>query len=346
MKLIKSLIYSSLFLAVVFIAGCNDGPSTSNEPMGTTDQLPKFTLPAGATLVSAELHLFLSDANDQSVNIYRNTEDWDEATVNTVNRPAFDPTVEGNFNAAEIYEGGYVTADILDLVQKWLDCVPNYGLLLDQVDETPLLDAATYASRETANGPFIVVVYSTPAGNQIDTIWAIADAYIWPGTASGNTTYLQTGYVNGLEKQSLIKFDLECTPTGGCTLTPGYWKTHSEFGPAPYDDTWAQLPNGASTLFFLSGKTYYQVLWTPPAGNAYYNLSFHYIAAGLNFMNGADPSAAQAAYDDATTLFNTYTPAQIKALKGSNPVRQQFISLAGILGQYNEGYIGPGHCDE
>ena len=53
-----------------------------------------------------------------------------------------------------------------------------------------------------------------------------------------------------------------------CTRTPGYWKTHSEFGPAPYDATWAQLPSGASTTFFLSGKTYYQVLWTPRQGTA------------------------------------------------------------------------------
>ena len=41
-------------------------------------------------------------------------------------------------------------------------------------------------------------------------------------------------------------------PCPGCTLTPGYWKTHSESGPAPYDDTWALLSNGADTGFFLS----------------------------------------------------------------------------------------------
>ncbi len=42
----------------------------------------------------------------------------------------------------------------------------------------------------------------------------------------------------------------------GCTLTPGYWKTHSRRGPAPYDDTWAQLgPSQETKAFFLSGKT-------------------------------------------------------------------------------------------
>ncbi|MGH7491318.1 MAG: T9SS type A sorting domain-containing protein [bacterium] len=130
----------------------------------------------------------------------------------------------------------------------------------------------------------------------------------------------------------------------GCTLTPGYWKTHSKFGPAPHDNTWDQV--GEDTPFFSSGKSYYQVLWTSPGGNAYYILAHAYIAAKLNFLNGADPSAAQAAFNSATTLFETYTPAQIAALKGSSSIRQQFISLASTLDRYNNGIIGPGHCSE
>jgi hypothetical protein len=134
---------------------------------------------------------------------------------------------------------------------------------------------------------------------------------------------------------------------GGCTLTPGYWKTHSEYGPAPYDDTWASI--GEDTPFFLSGQTYYEVLWTPPTGgNAYYILAHAYIAAELNFLNGADPSAAQDAFDEATDLFNTYTPEEVAGLKGKvgKELRAQFIDLAEILDDYNNGYIGPGHCSE
>jgi hypothetical protein len=135
-------------------------------------------------------------------------------------------------------------------------------------------------------------------------------------------------------------------PCGGCTLTPGYWKTHSSYGPAPYDDTWAMLANGADTPFFLSGQSYYQALWTAPGGNAYYILAHAYIAAQLNQLNGADFTAAQAAYDQATALFNTYTPAQVAAMRTNSAVRRQFISLASTLDQYNNGYIGPGHCSE
>lgn len=134
----------------------------------------------------------------------------------------------------------------------------------------------------------------------------------------------------------------------GCTLTPGYWKTHSQVGPAPYDDTWALL--GAAqenTAFFLSGKSYYQVLWTAPNGNAYYILAHAYIAATLNMLNGAStPPEVLSAWNEATTLFQTYTPAQIGALKGNQKPRPRFLELAGLLDMYNNGLIGPGHCSE
>jgi len=131
----------------------------------------------------------------------------------------------------------------------------------------------------------------------------------------------------------------------GCTLTPGYWKTHSEYGPAPYDATWALLPDGADTAFYLSGQSYYDVLWTAPKGNVYYILAHQFIAAGLNQLNEASiPTAALAAYQDATVLFGAYTPAQVKKLRGD--ARDQFVELSGVLDDYNNGLIGPGHCDD
>jgi hypothetical protein len=138
--------------------------------------------------------------------------------------------------------------------------------------------------------------------------------------------------------------DINVPCDGGCTLTPGYWKTHSEFGPAPYDDTWARLSNGASTPFYLSGQTYYQVLWTPPSGgNAYYNLAHPFIAAKLNLLNGAASTPeVDAALAWAENFFNTYTPGSLLPRE----VRNQAISYAMVLDNYNNGLIGPGHCSE
>lgn len=151
-----------------------------------------------------------------------------------------------------------------------------------------------------------------------------------------------------------------------CTLTQGYWKTHSEKGPAPYDDTWALLDalegsgtplvwapdgsfDGANELFFspMTSKTWYQVFWIAPGGNAYYNLAHQYEAAVLNILNDASaPQSVLDAISSAETLFEQYTPTQIGALKGQKAPRPQFITLAGILASYNQGTIGPGHCNE
>lgn len=147
-----------------------------------------------------------------------------------------------------------------------------------------------------------------------------------------------------------VTFDNQYTPPPppppGCTYTLGYWKTHSKAGPAPYDPTWALLPGGLeqNTIFFLSGKTWLAVFNTAPAGNAYYQLSQQYMAAKLNVLGGADPTAAAAAIAAAEALFNTYTPAQVAALPKNSAVRAQFIALSGTLDSYNNGIIGPGHC--
>jgi hypothetical protein len=135
-------------------------------------------------------------------------------------------------------------------------------------------------------------------------------------------------------------------PCEGCTLTPGYWKTHSSHGPAPYDDTWALLPAGADTPFFLSAQTYHQVLWRAPGGNAYYILAHAFIAAELNALNGAELGALQATFDLATSLLGMVTPAELGALKGGAPIRALAISLAAELDDFNNGITGPGHCDE
>ncbi|MCK5061434.1 hypothetical protein KAR28_02700 [Candidatus Parcubacteria bacterium] len=143
-----------------------------------------------------------------------------------------------------------------------------------------------------------------------------------------------------------INIDVPCE---GCSLTPGYWKTHSDYGPASYDDTWGLLPNDADTVFFLSGKSYYEVLWTASSkGNAYYILAHAYIAAELNGLNGADLSVIGSEMGEAEELFNTYTPEYVLDKKGKNgkELRDDFISLAGIIDDYNNGYIGPGHCSE
>ncbi|HEY0662335.1 MAG TPA: hypothetical protein VGD21_13560 [Lysobacter sp.] len=135
----------------------------------------------------------------------------------------------------------------------------------------------------------------------------------------------------------------------GCTLTQGYWKTHANVASKPqfakkrdanWDNVGAQAEN---TTFFLSGQSWITVFWTAPKGNAYYNLAHQYMAAKLNVYNGASTTpAVAAAITQAEAWFSTYTPSN--GFWKTN--KTQVMQVAGVLGSYNEGSIGPGHCSE
>lgn len=137
-------------------------------------------------------------------------------------------------------------------------------------------------------------------------------------------------------------------PCPGCTLTQGYWKTHSRYGPVPakkQDDTWNLLTSGPDTSFFLSNQTWYQVFWTSPqSGNVYYSLAHQYMAAKLNILNQASstPAVDTAIQWAETQFFNLYTPTTTL----SNALRNLARNYATTLDNYNNGLIGPGHCSE
>lgn len=131
--------------------------------------------------------------------------------------------------------------------------------------------------------------------------------------------------------------------TSTCVFTQGYWKTHSILGKAPYDNVWAFI--GENTIFFKSEKTYYEVLWTPPKGNVYYQLAHQYIAAKLNIRKGAyTPLEVKTAFNDATNKFEDYAPSDTIIFQGSE--KEEWIILANILTDFNEVAIGTGECVE
>jgi hypothetical protein len=141
----------------------------------------------------------------------------------------------------------------------------------------------------------------------------------------------------------------------GCTLTQGYWKTHNTlfWGGAPDDDTWLLIGDadgdglleGAGENFYgLVDTTWFNVMWTAPkSGNPYYQLAHQWIAAKLNVLNGAGTTpAVDAALAYGETFFATASPDDNFNGKAGKDVR----AYASTLAAYNEGDIGPGHCDE
>ena len=153
-----------------------------------------------------------------------------------------------------------------------------------------------------------------------------------------------TGLDTGVTGDATYTVAVDVPCSDGCSLTQGYWRTHSEYGPAPYDDTWAELADGADTAFFLSGTSYHDAMWIAPAGNSYWQLARQYIAALLNQYNGANVSAVSTQMAEAEALLSTYTPLQINS--STRTLRPLATALASALEAYNSGATGPGHCDE
>lgn len=166
----------------------------------------------------------------------------------------------------------------------------------------------------------------------------VCGTYEVPNVATITTNDTGTSTSDGAN----VTVDVPCT--GGCSLTQGYWKTHSRKGPAPYDDNWQNVgPNQEDTLFFKSGQTWYQVFWTAPRGNVFYQLAHQYMAAKLNYYNGADTSVITAALSQAEGLFGAIPENSTSVPSAS---RATWSALATTLDQYNNGAIGPGHCED
>ncbi|MBE0591876.1 MAG: hypothetical protein IH616_05690 [Gemmatimonadales bacterium] len=131
-----------------------------------------------------------------------------------------------------------------------------------------------------------------------------------------------------------------------CTLSHGYWKNHSEHGPAPYDDTWALLPNGADTPFFDTGLTWLFLMKEPPkGGNAYIKLARQFMAAWLNGLHGASLSAVADDVQRAMELLDEYDGNPSAYGVDDKDLQKEFNMLQGRLDEFNNGLIEPGSCE-
>ncbi|MCW3092118.1 MAG: putative amylopullulanase [Ferruginibacter sp.] len=128
--------------------------------------------------------------------------------------------------------------------------------------------------------------------------------------------------------------------TYGCTHGMGYWKTHSQAGPAARNDTWNYV--GEYSPFFWSGKTWNEIMRTPPGGNVYYILAHQYVAATLNRYIASSTPAVDQALSDVANFFFWYTPSS----RIDKAYRTTLLNVATILENYNEGATGPGTCDD
>jgi hypothetical protein len=120
----------------------------------------------------------------------------------------------------------------------------------------------------------------------------------------------------------------------GCTYTQGYWKNHNQY--QTNRNQYIFWPISENTQ--LCGKSWLEWFDETPKGNKWIVLAHQWIAAKLNVANNASDTAVADALIEAEGLLNGCTNLKDEAKKVNE--------LSILLGDYNEGKIGPGHCDE
>ena len=124
---------------------------------------------------------------------------------------------------------------------------------------------------------------------------------------------------------------------GPCTRTQGYFKTHPE--------VW--------TDFTICGISALTILETASSGgDAFIILARQYIAARLNVevlgvcLEDTIVSGALAAAETLLSEACTGSPGTYAAPAKDSDLRDEFIAIATILDNFNNGLLGPGHCND
>ena len=85
------------------------------------------------------------------------------------------------------------------------------------------------------------------------------------------------------------------------------------------------------------------ILNRPAQGNGLITLAHQLIATKLNIVNGADPTAVQQTASVADTMIGGLI---IPPIGNGYLSPGQTSNLTDTLTEYNEGTIGPGHCND
>jgi len=356
---------TKLFMLIAVIGviglGCQNEPSLVDSDAQTFTLAPtasKIMLPADAEVESATFYVYAIRGNDQTVNVHRITADWDEMVVTWNNfGGSFAPEVIGSFVPMA---AGWYTVDVTALVMDWMaGTYMNYGILMDQVEEE--YPRAVYLSRENVTEqPYLEICYSTGNGPECVQIIAGADAFIWelnPNQNNGDADILYTGWEfdTDLEKQSMLWFEMPgIPPQEGCTHTIGYWKNWTGLGKGGQPDMvtqylpiWLGNAGGTKSIavtdVYISTDVLKMKTYGKPS-NGITKLYAQLLGAKLSIASGASDMAVADAISDADDFLADHDWTDWGDL---SPVEMDMVlDWKDMFDDYNNGRIGPGHCDE
>ena len=190
-----------------------------------------------------------------------------------------------------------------------------------------------------------LVAQSTPLGDgSVQTVTPGADVLINSSVAfslgtSAQDTKLGSGGIDN------ITF---CTnppppPDAGCTRTPGYWKNHAGFG--PQDNVLGQyLPITLGNYVVDDELDAVNILSrTGGSWNGIVKLRAHLLAAKLNIAAGASDGDIDDVIAAADAFLTTHSEGDWSSLSAAE--QTTVLGWKDDLDDYNNGVIGPGHCD-
>ncbi|NNL56457.1 MAG: DNRLRE domain-containing protein [Pseudomonadales bacterium] len=247
-------------------------PSTNHRALYRFD-LENSGIPAGATVISAVVKLFVLDANDFApITLHRVVEDWTEDTVNWNNiYTGYDVSALASIPAGST-AGQYVSVNITSIVQSWLNgAISNNGVLLKSGAQ---LDLAKFTSKEFGSASQRPKLEITVAGGEL----------------ANRASIQSVGTIGGAVARTLTRDDVVLVQEPSNIV----WQAN-----AALDDTWTWDGNHAPTNFgaspILSINTFsaertilirFNTMVLPPGAqvsSAKLNL---YLEGGLQLNNG------------------------------------------------------------
>jgi len=140
--------------------------------------------------------------------------------------------------------------------------------------------------------------------------------------------------------------------SGGCTWGKGFWKNHTGLGPQQDLVTdllpiWLGDEDDSLSMEITTAQMAYDILQQHEYGhpsNGITRLYAHLLAAKLNIANGADDEDIADTITDADAFLGDHDWESWDDLGHDD--RQMINGWKDMLENYNEGIIGPGHCDE
>ena len=223
----------------------------------------------------------------------------------------------------------------------------------------PLTTLTNYINRDSAHQNAKIVNSADCLGGVRLTVGAGAPTW---NDFIGNVDNLTI--VNGLTNRT-YDFAFEALPLpecllppegGGCTVTIGFWKTHAGFSGHNSDLITPHLPlllgtfGGAKTITVTTATQAVSLLSFQgsngvfDASNGINKLYAQLLAAKLSIANGADGSAVASTIAAADAFLATHNSTDWAGLSKSQ--KKAVLGWMTTLDNYNNGVIGPGHCEQ